>query len=379
MMTADSQPDGKKAALSSMLNTPKNLVAQGRLLIGNKASLVGTIGVEEEPSVKVLQVASVVANNTYKVDGVLGHYLVFGKDSVEFSDGTPMRAKFGEAEDAVIFSFKLNGRVTYLYGITVPALIQWKPPAKATDLIDESHLLQSWKATHSDIKELVPLVNTETHKDLIGLAEKFMSHMPSFAVGKIKDRKLAVKWCSERTYEANVKCVVDASEVLARKAAADKSKSARDQAGTESIAGGMDAKAFWSERKRMLLTAKPYYEDTFQERFIVVELDDTTGQPTTETLTALRTELRCTASSNMPRAHAPLGPRLSPLTSLARVAVTTTSRSSSSRPSTPHLRSVVSLGGGSGATFYPDRVDRVRERQENRGGERQRVRGRESQ
>ena len=43
-----------------MLNTSQNLLAQGRLLIGNKASVVGTIGVEEEPSVKVLQVASVV-------------------------------------------------------------------------------------------------------------------------------------------------------------------------------------------------------------------------------------------------------------------------------------------------------------------------------
>jgi hypothetical protein len=275
-----------------MPNATKNLLAAGRLLIGNKATPVGTIGVEEEPSVKVLQVASVVANNTYKVGGVLAHYIVFGKESVEFSDGKPMRANFGEAEDAIVFAFKLSGKVVYLYGITVPALIAWKPPAKATDPIDETGLLQSWKATHADILELVPLVNTETHKDLVALAEKFMSHMPSFTKANIKDCKSAVKWCTERTYTQNIKLVVDASEVLARKKAKEKSVSARDKTGTESAAGGEDAKDFWSERKRLLLTAAPYYQDTFEERFIVVELDPTTGQPTPETLTALRAELK---------------------------------------------------------------------------------------
>ena len=35
-----------------------NFVGEGRFLITNKASLIGTIGVEDEPSVKLLQVAS---------------------------------------------------------------------------------------------------------------------------------------------------------------------------------------------------------------------------------------------------------------------------------------------------------------------------------
>ena len=137
-----------------------NLVGAGRVLIGNKGAPVGTIGIEEDPSLKVAQVASVVAKNTYKVEGVLAHYIVFGQDSLAVSEGKPMRAVFGEAEDAVVFYYKIGGTIVYLYGMTIPALLDWTPPSKPTDMINESALLQSWKATHSDLKELVPLVNT---------------------------------------------------------------------------------------------------------------------------------------------------------------------------------------------------------------------------
>ena len=36
----------------------KNFLGEGRFLISNKATLIGTIGVEDEPAVKMLQVAS---------------------------------------------------------------------------------------------------------------------------------------------------------------------------------------------------------------------------------------------------------------------------------------------------------------------------------
>ena len=294
-----------------MLPMHQNLVGAGRLLIGNKAAPVGTIGIEEDPSIKVLQVASVVAKNTYKVAGVLAHYIVFGKESLIVSEGKPMRAVFGEAEDAVIFCYKLGGKMVYLFGMTIPALLDWTPPSKATEMVNESALLQSWKATHSDLKELVPLVNTETHKNLVALADKFMSHMPTFAVAKIKDSKAAARWCAN-SFSANVRVIVDASEVEERKRAAEKSNTAGDKSRVESAAGGAQAKKFWSERKRLLLTVAPYYEDSFSERFIVVALHEETGQPTAETLSKLRSELEC-ASSRM--CLSPLAPRLSPLAS----------------------------------------------------------------
>ena len=125
-----------------------NFVGEGRFLIPNKASLIGTIGVEEEPAVKMLQVASSEMKKTYSA-GVSGHYFVFGQEPL-FSTGEPMRANFKEAEDAVIFCFKQTGEITYLYGITVPNLKEWTPPRAAIDKVDESGLLQTWKATHSD-------------------------------------------------------------------------------------------------------------------------------------------------------------------------------------------------------------------------------------
>ena len=160
-----------------------NFLAQGRILITNKVTPIGTISGGEDPAVKFLQVASVVAARTYPA-GVMGHYFVLGEVPM-FSLGEPMRANFGEAEDAIIFCFKQSGNLTYLYGITVENLIVWQPPAKAGDPVTEDGLLQTWKSSHADLKSLEPLVNTETHK-LRDLAVKLMSHMPSFKVHQVR-------------------------------------------------------------------------------------------------------------------------------------------------------------------------------------------------
>lgn len=265
-----------------------NYLAAGRFLICNKATPVGLIGMTDEPTIKLLQVASTIASHTYGIEGVLGSYIVFGEEPM-ISLGEPMRANFKEAGDAVVFCFKQGGAIVYLYGITVENLIGWVPPTKATELISEDGLLQSWKATHTDIFELVPLKDTETHA-LRAIAEKFMSHMPTFSVHKIKDMKTARKWLASG-YTSNIRAVVDKSEVEERKRAQEKSTTAKDAACVESMAGGMVAKEVWTERKRLLLTAAPYYGDTFDKRFIVVALDPATKQPTTATLEAVRLDL----------------------------------------------------------------------------------------
>ena len=149
-----------------------NLIAPGLLLIPNKASVIGVVTVHDtEMSVKVVQFASVEAKKVYPA-GVLAHYFVFGED-VRVSTGGLLRANFTEAEDAVIFCFKVGGAITYLYGITVEELVAWVPPKKAGEPIIEDGVLHSWKSTHTDIKELVPLTNTENHPHLVATAEKF--------------------------------------------------------------------------------------------------------------------------------------------------------------------------------------------------------------
>ena len=267
------------------MSTPLSYIAPGRILIPNKASVVPLIGVEEDPSIKVLQIASVFAKKTYSVPGVLAHYIVFGSDKI-ISTGEPMRVNFDAAEDAVVFCYKVTGKIVSFYGITIEALIAWVPPKAVKEVIDESGLLQTWKSTHADIKELVPLVNTETHPHLKALAVKFMSHMPTFSLVKIKDAKGAQSWC-DNTFTHNIKYTIDLSEVEARQRAKEKSQTAKDKSGTESRAGGEAAKTFWSERKRLVLAAAPYYKDTFADRFIEVALDESTGQPTKETIAEL--------------------------------------------------------------------------------------------
>lgn len=267
-----------------------NFLAPGRIIICNKATPVGLLSITAEPSLKFLQVASTIERNTYNVEGVPGTYIVFGEEPL-ISTGEPMRANFKESGDAIVFAYKSSGKFTYLYGITVEGLIAWVPPTKAGELMNEDGKLQSWKTTHTDLVSVVPLLDSETHP-LRAMADKFLSHMPTFAVHKIKDMKGARAWCGElRCYASNIKAVVDKSEVEERQRGKEKSTTAKDKGGVESAAAGEVAKDSWTEIKRCLLTVAPYYEDTFKERFIVVELDAVTGQPSEETLEAVRKDL----------------------------------------------------------------------------------------
>ena len=50
-----------------------NFLGEGRELIVNKNSIIGTIGVEADPTVKFLQIASVMSKDTFYA-GVPGHY-----------------------------------------------------------------------------------------------------------------------------------------------------------------------------------------------------------------------------------------------------------------------------------------------------------------
>ena len=49
----------------------------------------------------------------------------------------------------------------------------------------------------------------------------------------------------------------------------------------------------WAERARHLATCAPFYKDSFEKRFIVIEVDETTGLPTKEICDAMREDLKC--------------------------------------------------------------------------------------
>jgi hypothetical protein len=328
-------------------------LASGRILIANKASAIGTIGISYEPAVKFLQVASVVAKQTYTA-GVLAHYFTMG-EHVLVSTGGPMRLFFKEAEDAVVLAYKTVGAVLYLYGITVDNLINWSPPSKPGQLVDESGVLQSWKSTHADIVSLEELEDTETH-NLRAMADKLISHLASWRIHNIRSAKVrrtefelgtdrspasaawlppglcnqpdvcmeharphakkwhasadltgcvvrcalssqdARAWC-EKGFEPTIKSLLTQSELEERKLAKEKSDTARDKSTVESRAGGLAARELWAARKTNLLACGPYYQDSFRERFITIALDETSGQPTQTAIDELRTHLGCAAHS----------------------------------------------------------------------------------
>ena len=97
-----------------------NLVAEGRVIIPNKAS-VFRVTDDVEPGMFVLNCASVLAKNIY-ASGVLGQYFLFGEDII-ISTGAPLQLEFQGGGWSVIFGFKLSGGKTYLWGVTNQKLI----------------------------------------------------------------------------------------------------------------------------------------------------------------------------------------------------------------------------------------------------------------
>ena len=72
-----------------------NFLGEGRSLITNKGSLIGTIGVDEEPACKFLQVASVLPKNTYPA-GALGKKTTRCKGSSNLAVFSALSATLGE-------------------------------------------------------------------------------------------------------------------------------------------------------------------------------------------------------------------------------------------------------------------------------------------
>ena len=172
--------------------TTINLLSEGKILIGNKASIVGTIGFGDDPAIKMSEVASVKASSTFSA-GIHAHYFTFG-EKVEICH-VPLKALFKNADDAVIVAIKQVGQNTYLQGITVPKLLEWEPPTAAATMVDEDGVLQTWKSDHEDIAALFTLEDTETHK-LRAVTDKLISHLPTYRGLNLKSAKEISEWCA---------------------------------------------------------------------------------------------------------------------------------------------------------------------------------------
>ena len=72
----------------------------------------------------------------------------------------PLLGKFDPSDNVIFLMTRETPFGTYLVGISVSDLLEWTPPRKANDPIDEDKLLSAFKLPHTNLKELVPITNT---------------------------------------------------------------------------------------------------------------------------------------------------------------------------------------------------------------------------
>ena len=273
-------------ALSGTNADDVNLVAEGRVLVPNKAAPL-LITDDANPAVLCLNYASVVQKQLYS-GGVPGHHFVFGTNSV-VTTGVPHLAKFEVDDDYIVFAVKLSGKFTYLYAASVPKLLGWfkNPPARS-EVIAETSMLRSIRLPDKDLLELKPVTNTDTHK-LKDIADHFMSFMPTFKNLNIRNASHCVIW-AKKGFRDTMSKVLLAMEKSERTTARDRGARANDEA--ESAAGGQVAAARWGLLKSSMDDAEKYYRDRLEARLIEIAIDES-GKVVPEKLAELYRELEC--------------------------------------------------------------------------------------
>ena len=166
-----------------------NLLPAGFVLIPNKAAVL-RISEDVEPSLFLANAATVRGKDIYSA-GVLGQYFVFG-DSLTVLTGKPLVASFAAADPVAVLAYKLSNGNTYLWGITVPKLIEWagKPPARS-ETVAETAMFGCFKLPNASVTGLALLENTETHplKDYADLLISFTPTFKAVGVRSIKENE----------------------------------------------------------------------------------------------------------------------------------------------------------------------------------------------
>ena len=114
----------------------------GKTIVPDKGSIFTIDGPGEDAAWSTTRATLTPRAGTFKIDAVSGHYVVFAPpDFIQ----CPMRAEFEGLDDAVVLSFKVKAEHIYLNVIPLPKLIEWVPPAKATDEVSETGLISVYK------------------------------------------------------------------------------------------------------------------------------------------------------------------------------------------------------------------------------------------
>lgn len=184
----------------------------------------------------------------------------------------PMVVRLDSEEDFILLAFKNNGPNFYLYGLSAPALLAWKAPAKGDE--SEESILRLMNLNSPKLIGAVELENTETCalKDKV---EELLKYLPSFnrQNPKIVTCQLMNKWC-DRKFSENIKTVTKLGELTDRKTSARKGDAAGGGGGKElSAVGGADASSKWAELLKLLKQVAHYYDQDFGDRFLLLMSD----------------------------------------------------------------------------------------------------------
>jgi hypothetical protein len=266
----------------------------GRVLFPDKAApvLAAADFFEAPPSVHSLRFASVAPKMVYD-SGVLGTHFNFGLPP-RFSTGEPLEARFEAADNCVVYTTKMVGRDVYIYGITTPKLIEWAekaPRPGPNDMVDETKLLALWKVPREEFISLKPLTDTDT-TPLKAYADDLMSRILFLKNMKVRSAKQAVAYCKQG-FVKNAKSVLQYAELEERRVVAEQAARGKKSAAP---AGSRDAGKEVGEKWAATFTdwihhAAPFYTEPLEDRFIIVPLDETTGQPTDETIAKIKADL----------------------------------------------------------------------------------------
>ena len=272
------------------MTTTDKFMGTGKMIITDKLTTIHVSSVENEPErAHTLDLFGGFcdAGKAFHTS-VPGVYFLIGQKifipSPELQP--PMIVEFqGEQSDLVVAAYRHTGGLSFLYGIPVVKLMEWKPPAKKEDFKEEAVLI-SVKIDNAGITGVRELKNTETHK----IKDKFeelltyitsMQFKPNLKLEKVKDFERyqdAVKR-KNLNFAGMIRQVCGQGELRDRKSASALGKRVRDA--RESVAGGEAAAETWASLKQSLATntfLEDAFLDEFEDRFFTLNVGED-GKP----------------------------------------------------------------------------------------------------
>jgi hypothetical protein len=276
-----------------------NFLEQNRQIIPNKSAPVLA---PTEMELLMVGFASYTPGKLYHA-GVPGHYFNFGQQVV-LHDGGPLLATFTAADPIVAILVKQAGDNLYLYGVTVPKLIEFsQSPPDRKSVIDPTAYFGLHKVPRTDIVSLEVLTNSETHtfKDYTDL---LISYVPFLKDAKLRSAKDLIAY-SKGGFTKCWNAVLKYGELEERRLAAARAVAGKRRESAENSAdGGKAVGTKYSEMREAYKAVAPFYAEAFEDRFDNIDLGED-GKPTAASLEKLRAELKCAARARThPHAHA---------------------------------------------------------------------------